>query len=499
MSDIKSANIKRNKKNININESFKENKYSNINEAQIITKNINYNFPKNNKAYFINNKNHINSINIIKNNANYKNIILNNMITPNKKIVLNSKTTSMDTKNIKIEGNIIFNNDQNEKRFRTLSQNKQKSLNKNSCLKLLLNDQEQNGININVNDIEGKYKLILYEKNNLINKLKNEVEYYKNQYNNINMNMNIIMPNSNNTIETNSNNRLPLGLKAKNNIDRENIRSKIKNIFSLPKKENKINNNNLLQYNINDHKTIKTFINKSINDSANYSNENSKVYVPLIKNNFNTISDHKTINYIENNLLLSNDNINNEVRVNENNNNINLNLNSIMNISNSNNIHKREKKLKLGFHRTDLNLNMNNNNKYDNIVVNRNNGNSNKNKKHIIYSLNIINSNSGSDNDFDINKNGNNKTIDVEENIKRRRFLNKNIFNKLTSSPSTLHKNNKNKKLIDFNNSEEEEVIMKNVNEKKEFNYRENFDKLKQRMNGLINNLFELIDVQNKK
>ena len=54
--------------------------------------------------------------------------------------------------------------------------------------------------------MEMKYKLILFEKNNLINKLKNEVEYYKNYYHNINMNMNIILPNNNNnSIEANRN------------------------------------------------------------------------------------------------------------------------------------------------------------------------------------------------------------------------------------------------------------------------------------------------------
>ena len=87
--------------------------------------------------------------------------------------------------------------------------------------------------------MEMKYKLILYEKNNLINKLKSEVEYYKNYYHNINMNMNIILPNNNtNTIEANRNNAISIGINDKKNIEgNENIRSRIKTIFSLPKKK----------------------------------------------------------------------------------------------------------------------------------------------------------------------------------------------------------------------------------------------------------------------
>jgi hypothetical protein len=146
-----------------------------------------------------------------------------------------------------------------------------------NAFKLIMNNQEQE----NLNDIDMKYKLILYEKNNLINKLKNEVEYYKNFYHNINMNMNIILPNNNNnTIEAN-NNRVSLGLNDKKNIEGENIRNRIRNIFSLPKKEIKFDNNHLMQHNINDYNTIKTFVNnKTNNDTTNYNSiETAKDYI----------------------------------------------------------------------------------------------------------------------------------------------------------------------------------------------------------------------------
>ena len=96
-----------------------------------------------------------------------------------------------------------------------MGQNKQKSVNKNIGLKLIINNHESEGMSTNTNntnDLEAKYKLMLNEKNNLINKLRNEVEYYKKYYHNINMNMNIILPNNSNTIEAHSINRAALGL-----------------------------------------------------------------------------------------------------------------------------------------------------------------------------------------------------------------------------------------------------------------------------------------------
>ena len=42
-------------------------------------------------------------------------------------------------------------------------------------------------------------------------------------------------------------------------------------------------------------------------------------------------------------------------------------------------------------------------------------------------------------------------------------------------------------------------MLGRNDNTDIKFNYRENFEKMKKRMNNLINNLFDLIEIQNKK
>ena len=339
---------------------------------------------KNSKPLFINNQNHIESINIINNNINYKNIILHNMLSPSKKYTISGKSSSRNKKNIKIEKNLLYDYTNNNKKMQIFGPKKQKSLNKNITFKFMLNPQEQennynpNNINnlnnLNLNDKEMKYKLKIYEKNNIINKLKDELDYYKNYYHNMNNNnnqtnnLNIIIPDDNsNTINTTHN------ISKKNKIfETENMRNKIKNIFRVQKNEN----NNLRNNNENNHNTL------------------SNVFY---RSNSNTI----------------------------------------------------KRKLKLGLHPSELNLeinndnninnNYNNNYKYNSIEAERNNTNFNlkkniKNKKHSIYSLNI--------------------NILPNEN-----------------------KDNKNA----------------------EFNYVENFEKLKKRMNNLVNNLFDLINKQYKK
>ena len=501
MHDTKNTSIKKTKNN----EIHKESKHINlnINEDQIkikpLQKKIINQNDKNVKQFFINNQNNIESINIINNNSNYKNIILSNMLTPSKKLLINEKISSRNKNNIKIERNILFDNNQGNKNFRTLGQNKQKSLNKNSALKLIINNQEQES----PNDIEMKYKLIIYEKNNLINKLKSEVDYYKNYYHNINMNMNIILPNNNNnTIEANSNNRVSLGLNDKKNNEGENIRNRIKNIFNMPKREIKFDNNHLLQHNINDYNTIKTFINKKNNDDLNYNtSEATKDFIPQIKTNFNTIENINTnsnTNKLSNNkLLLSNDSLKNDILlINKNtieNNSNTKTLNNLFYRSNSNTIQKKGRKLKLGLQQqSDLNLDINNKN-YNSIEANRNYNNTIKNKRHIIYSLNIINSKAGSDNELN---NYSRNIINIEENSFKRFNKNRHYLNNISSSPSSLYKDAFNKNLIDENNSVNL-VIKKDKDEK--FNYKENFEKLKQRMNKLIDNLFDLIENKNKK
>lgn len=335
---------------------------------------------KNSKPFFINNQNHIESINIINNNINYKNIILHNMLSPSKKYTISGKSSSRNKKNIKIEKNLLYDYTNNNKKMQIFGPKKQKSLNKNITFKFMLNPQEQennynaNNINnLNLNDKEMKYKLKIYEKNNIINKLKDELEYYKNYYHNMNNNnqtnnLNIIIPDDNtNTINTTHN------ISKKNKIfETENMRNKIKNIFRVQK-----------------------------NDNGNLRNNN--------ENNHNTLS-------------------------------------NVFYRSNSNTI---KRKLKLGLHPSELNLeinndnninnNYNNNYKYNSIEAERNNTNFNlkkniKNKKHSIYSLNI----------------------------------------------NILPNENKDNKNV-------------------EFNYVENFEKLKKRMNNLVNNLFDLINKQYQK
>ena len=356
MNDAKSMSIRR-AKNKN-NESVKESKHSNINEEILNIKSM----PKKTnflKPSFKNNQNYIESINLIGNNFNYKNIILNNMLTPSKKQFLSDKSSSRNKNNIKIERNVLLNNNQKNKNFRTLGQNKQKSVNKNIGLKLIINNHESEGMSTNTNnsnDIETKYKLMLNEKNNLINNLRNEVEYYKKYYHSINMNMNIILPNNSNTIEAHSINRAALGLNNdKKNLEGENIRSRIKNIFSMPKREIKFNSknntsNNLIQYNINDYNTFKPFVSKINSDhNINYTNsEGTKDFMSQIKNNFNTISDSSNMNSVEKKLLLSNDSLKNDMNLRISKNLDTKTLNNIFYRSNSNTIQKKGRKLKLG-------------------------------------------------------------------------------------------------------------------------------------------------------
>ena len=484
MYDAKNMSIKKQKNVIVNSENFKEKKQFNKKEEQMKIKplqiKISHQYEKNINPFFIHNKNNIESINIINNNKNYKNIILNNMLTPNKKLFIKEKISSRN-KNTKIERNVLFDNGQVKKNFKTLGQTKQKSLNKNSGLKLLLNNQEKD----DNNDIEMKYKLILYEKNNLINKLKSEVEYYKNYYHNINMNMNIILPNNNsNTIETNRTNSLLMGINDKKNMDsKENIRSRIRNIFSLPKKEAKFNNNHLLQHNINEYNTIKTFVNND-NINSNYVDTNKDFMLQIKNNNFNTIENNNNNNH----LLLSNDSLKNDLIISKNTiENCNTKtLNNVFYRSNSNTIPPKSRKLKLGYQQSELTLELNN---YNSIEENRNYV---KNKKNIIYSLNSLNSKNTSENEFDNNKSG----IDANSNNKIDKSSNKNFSYNIISCPSSYYNDIRNQNIIDNNNSKNS-IGINETHEK--FNYKENFENLKKRMNNLVNNLFDLIETKNKK
>ena len=324
-------------KNLN-KEKYKDNNDINLNNFKTLNKNPS----KNSKALFINNQNHIESINIINNNINYKNIILQNLPNSTKHYI--GKDSSRN-KNIKLEKNILFdyNNNNLNNNFQTIINKKQKSLNKNNTFKLVFNPSEQNNYNINLNDNEMKYKLKLYEKNNIIN---------KSNHNTINIADEI----------NNNNNRLIFGSEEKNKILRtEDLRNKIKNIFSTRKNDikyfGKNNNINNLKLNIeNDSETL--------NDSKN--NKESEITLQ-----------NKSGNKNRKNFILNN------VKTNNNCENITVPTNNIFNRSNSNTV---KRKLKLGLHLSELNLD---NAKYNSIEANRNHAASYiKNKKNIIHSLN---------------------------------------------------------------------------------------------------------------
>ena len=389
-------------------EIYKENKNININNIKTLHKKPN----KNQKPFFINNQNHIESINIINNNINYKNIILQNLPTPNKQYTLSGKDSSRNKKNIKLEKNILF--DFNNNNFQTTVNKKQKSLNKNNTLKLMLNPVEQESYNLNDNEM--KYKIKLYEKNNIINKLKDELEYYKSYYNNMNKNnsKNIIITPSHNTINitddfrSNKINKLNYGLQIKNKIIKtEDLRNKIKNIFSLNKNEMK----DFKKGNINNLK-LKIETDSEITNNSRM-NKESTVTI-----------ESKSENKNRNILIISN----NTLKLNKKEENITNGSNNIFYRSNSNTI---KRKIKLGLHLSELNLDNNNKDNYNSIEANRNHVNNFQNKNKLFHSLN------------------------------------KNIIFK------GIHQN------------ENKDTI---------FNYVDKFENLKQRMNNLVTNLFDLLD-----
>ena len=343
---------------------YKENKNISINSIKSLNKKAN----KNQKPFFINNQNHIESINIINNNINYKNIILQNLPTPNKKYTISGKDSSRNTKNIKLEKNILF--DFNNNNFQTIVHKKQKSLNKNNTLKLMLNPIEQE--NYNLNDNEMKYKIKLYEKNNIINKLKDELEYYKSYYHSMNQNnsKNIIIPshktiNVTDDFHSNKINKLNYGLHDKNKIIKtEDLRNKIKNIFSLNKNEIKdFKKRNINNLKIKIENDVEIINNSRINKESALTIENK--------------SENKNKN--RNKLIISN----NTLKFNNKGENISDISNNIFYRSNSNTI---KRKIKLGLHLSELNLDTNE--KYNSIEANSKHINYIQNKNNLIYSLN---------------------------------------------------------------------------------------------------------------
>ena len=356
MNGKSNSGIKRNN-NINL-DIFKENKNISLNKIKSLTKNPS----KKPKAFFINNQNHIESINIINNNINYKNIILQNLpSTQNKQYIISGKDSSRNKKTVKIEKNILFNNNNINNNFQTIVNKKPKSLNKNGTLRLMINSLEDE--NYNINDNELKYKLKLYEKNNIINKLKDELEYYKSYYHNMNQNntKKVIIPNFN-TINAKHNDKLGYTIEEKNKIIKtEDMRNKIKNIFNIGKNNTKFFNKG----NIN-------------NLHINLENENETINNSRIKKEGIYTIQNKSGNKKRNKLVISNDKLKLNIKSE---NNSSDTTSNVFYRSNSNTI-----KRKTGFN--ELNID---NDKYNSIEVNRNNGsymNYIRNKKDFISSLN---------------------------------------------------------------------------------------------------------------
>ena len=410
-------------KTLNINLKGKNKIYENIIYNNILKAKSNINLKdENDNPILLKNQNNIKSINIINNN--YNNIIINNKLTPNKKLILKDKTFSISRKNYKI----------------LTTGNKQKNL-KNKVFKLTLNNQEFN------KDIEAKYKLILEEKNNLINNLKNEIELYK--YKNNSHNPNITNNNINSPISNN---------KANNNID--NIRNKIQAIFSKQNKEIKNDNNNL----INNSKNIKEFNLINENNHTN-SSEEINFYMPQIYQgkpmNSNSLEQKKSFKL--NNKLLFNYSLKN-----------NLKLKNKLTLDLSNNYNSIE----------------NNTNRIYNYSL--------KSPK-LLFSSNSINKN------LELNEynNFNYKLMTHEDKIDRRKPSLKNMksnnyyYNNILSSPFSLKKEIINKNTI-VNHNLDSFFDKDNDNEEEDrsssFNYKEKYDDLRNRMINLIENLFKLIE-----
>ena len=118
----------------------------------------------------------------------------------------------------------------------------------------------------------------------------------------------------------------------------------------------------------------------------------------------------------------------------------------------------------------------------------------------------MINSKTGSDNEIEFNTYQNKNGMSNDDIIHGRSGYDKYLFNKILSSPSSLYKNKGSKILIDTNNNSGEIISKNDINNTinntsnfTKFNYKENFDKLKQRMRTLVKNLFDLIEMENKK
>ena len=467
MKESKKDDIKNNKKYYkNENNLYNEDIYNNESKKK------NYTNSKNNKSLI--NKNRIGKFNILNTNTNYKNNNLNNMLTPNKKIAKTSASCNKKINNSKRNYFSEMMNHMKNNYNNSLDKNKQKSLNKKKReIKLTLGDVEQE----NINNIHTKYNLIFYEKNKVINNLKNELNYYKNILSNTNK-----LQTNNNTIEVNN----KISLMANKNKD--NKREKIKNIFSPTNKDK----NHIVKYKFNKYNNLQTFMGK-INHNMNCNNsEGTKDSIP----SFNDYDKNRQkTNLLEN--YSNNYNIkllsNNDLSLNK-----GKNYNSSSNIFNRNNsnlIIKKDDKSKLNIKNNELTFESKYN--YQNIDI-YNDNKTLKSSKSIFNSFNNLNSSNRSGYKLDNNETSlyNSKDISNKKLFNRILKNQKFCFNNI-SSPSYLSNHFENKDLIDCN-------IIGILNNRKydssiDFEHFENLEYLKQRMSNLIDNLFSYIDFKNEK
>ena len=468
MKESKKAKIKNNnekyfQKNKNIHNEDFYNKES---------KKKSYTYNKNNKSLI--NKNRIGKFNILSTNTNYKNNNLNNMLTPNKKIIKTSNSCNKKINNSNRKYFFEMANQMKNNYDISLNKNKQKSLNKKKReIKLTLRDVEQE----NINNIHTKYNLIFYEKNKIINNLKNELNYYKNILGNVSQ-----IQANNNTIEANNHNSLMA------NRNKDNKREKIKNIFSPTNKDK----NNIVKYKFNKYNNLQTFMGKiNHNINCNYS-EGTKDSIPSFNNDheknvqktnlFENYSNNYNIKLLSNNDLSLNKGKNYNSS------------NNIFNRNNSNLIIKKDDKLKLKIKNKELTFESKYN--YKNIDINDNK--TLKTSKSIFNSFNHLNSSNRSSYKIDNNETSpyNSKDMSNKKIFNRILKNQKFCFNNI-SSPSYLLNHFENKDLIDYN-------VFGILNKKKndssmDLEYNDNLEYLKQRMSKLIDNLFSYIDFKNEK
>ena len=403
MNDKRSNSLNKHHSSKKVLEKENKNLYEELYNNMIKSKS-NLKQEKKNKGLLHNNQNNFNSINIINNN--YNNIIINNKLTPNKKLIIEDKTSSVNKKNYK---------------NMNIGENNQKMLIKSN------HDKD--------NDLEFKYKLILNEKNNLINKLRSEVNHYKNQ--------------NKNQLHSPQH-----GATNRNNIEFDDIRNKMRNIFSLQKKDN---HNGY----INDYNSIKTYVGKPISKSKHnikYNNfETSNNFMPQINShnsiNLNSIDNNGIYQY--NNKLLFNYSLKNDMKLNKN--------KLTLDINNNNNYNSLETDRNYKFTLRSPKLIYNNNN--NNFELNNYSNNYNYNYNHITFEDNM-------------------ETKPSFKNIKNSKYC----FNSIATSPFSLKKGVIKDKIGDDNSNE---IVSSS------FNYKEKYDNLKKRMYNLIENLFELIEQQN--